>query len=332
MNTKALKNISHFLNEKDGFIITSHVRSDGDSIGSELAVAHLLSTLGKKFYIYNNDPCAEYLKFLPHSHWIKTSPPNLEEYFHIIVLDGAFSNRIGEKVYSHLKRVPLKNIVAIDHHPNPTFNDKCYIKPTASSTGELVYDLVEYMNVEITPDIAVCLYTAMFTDTQGFRQTNTTSRSLYVASILFPLLPYSHYQIISHLYESKRFCGLKLLGDFLRYAKFDEEYGIIYSILTKDMFSRWGASEEDIEDFIATLRSVKGVRVAITLRNSSDGNIKVNLRAKDENIDLVPFVRAMGGGGHPKAAGFTIEDHDIDKALRITLESIKKYIGISPKG
>jgi len=328
LESRVLENIKDFITENDNFIITSHVHSDGDSIGSELAIAEILRIHGKNFYIYNNDSPADYLDFLTGIDAIKNQPPaDLEKYPNLFVLDCAFSDRVGQKVFENLKHIKNENTAAIDHHPNPVFNDKCYIDSSASSTGELIYNLVEYMSLKITPNLALALFTAIFTDTLGFRQTNTTSRAFLAASVLFDKLPFSHYKIIVSLYESKRLQGLKLLGKFIETVKLEPESMILYGYITRQMFETTGAEDQDIEDFVNHLRSVENVRVACLFRQTEEGDVKINLRAKDESINLVPFAKKMGGGGHPKAAGFSRPDDDIQKTIDHVLPRLKEYIG-----
>jgi len=322
-----LENIKKYLHNNDNFLITSHVRSDGDSIGSELAMAGLLKTLGKSFYILNNDQPAEYLRFLPGIERISTiAPHNHETYKSLIILDGAFSDRVGEELFKKLFHIEKENIIAIDHHPNLVFNDKCYIDPSASSTGELVYNLLEYMEVPVSPEMAVCLYTAIFTDTGCLRQTNTTSRAIYIISKLFDLLPYSHYQIVRNIYESSRYEGLMLLADMLSTVVYEKETGIIYGYITNEMMIKRGAREDDIENFIEPLRGVAGIKVAAIFRETGRGEVRVNLRAKADEVNLIPFVKKLGGGGHPKAAGFSVFTDDLNKAISDSLSQLRAFL------
>lgn len=322
-----LENIKNFILNNDNFIITSHVNFDGDSIGSELAVAEILKILNKKFYIYNNDKCTESISFLPNLDLINNSPPvDLKNYKNLIVLDAAFTERIGVEVFKTLHYIQKQNIIIIDHHPNEKLNDKSYINPAASSTSELIYYLIEHLNLKINSNIALYLYVGIVTDTFSFRQTNTTSTILNIASKLINKLPIPYTKMIEYLYESNRFPALKLLGELLNNVKIDYESGLIYGYLTREMFDKHNANDTDTENFINHLRSVNNIQVACIIRETEKNDIKVNLRAKEGNINLIPFAKKFGGGGHVRASGFSLPMDDINKTINLVINELKKYI------
>lgn len=329
---KILNKIKEFILKNDNFIITSHVNSDGDSIGCELTIAELLSQLNKNYYILNNDAYSDYLAFLPKINIINTDiKHNTKDFKNLIIVDTTFSIRIGERIFNFLNYLDTENIVIIDHHPNSLINDKSYISNTASSTGELVYNLLEYMNINITTNIALYLFVAIFTDTFGFRQSNTTQRSMFITSQLFDKLAGSYYKIIEHLYDDLRYPALKLLGELLNTVKRYKGDEIIYGYLTREMFDKHNAKDSDLENFINYLRSVHGVKVACIIRETEKDDIKINLRAKDENVNLVPFVKKFkNGGGHPQAAGFTLPMADIENIKERVLNELYEYLNQQP--
>ncbi|OHD64729.1 MAG: hypothetical protein A2096_05465 [Spirochaetes bacterium GWF1_41_5] len=317
--------LSGFIRQHDHFIITAHIRSDGDSIGSELALREILLSLGKKCYIFNNDEPAAYLSFLPGFAEIKNMPPSdIADYDACLIADSAFSPRLGS-VYNTLQTDGPRAVAVIDHHQNPCLNDFCYIKPDASSTGELVYNLAEYLEIPVTGNIAIDIYTAVFTDTSGFRQTNTTARSLKIASMLFPEIK-DHYPVMMQsIFEDNRYGGLKLMGKMLEASKRTADGLIIYSLLERRMFAETGADDSDLEHFITYLRSVRGIKAACLFRETGK-DIKVNLRGKDITVDLVPFVRRYGGGGHPQAAGFSVTGKSLCQAADEIINALNLYL------
>jgi len=233
---------------------------------------------------------------------------------------------LGNRVYEKLKKVKEENIVIIDHHPNKIINNKTYIKTSASSTGELIYDLLEYIGIEINDKLAIYLFTAIFTDTYGFRQQNTTARAFEIFSKIFNKLSVPYYYIIEKLYDSIRYEAIKLLGELLNTVKLTEDKKIIYGFLTREMFEKHNAIDADLENFINYLRSVKGIKVACIIRETEDNDIKVNLRAKEDEINLIPFVKKYNGGGHPLAAGFSLEKDDINKIINNLITDLSEYI------
>jgi phosphoesterase RecJ-like protein len=177
-----LPRIIELINQYRTFLITSHVRLDGDALGSELALSSALRGLGKEALIYNQDQTPDNYRFLPGSGDIVQTLRNPEKYDVVFVLDCSDLDRIGApaKVIGSMPR-----IINIDHHvSNGGFCDVVYIDREASSTGELIYRLIRQMGVPLTKDVANNLYAAIMTDTGGFCYRNTKNKTLYAAGNL----------------------------------------------------------------------------------------------------------------------------------------------------
>lgn len=296
---KSWQKASELINKYKKFLIVSHKNPDGDSIGSEIALALALLKLNKKIYIYNSDPPPErYSKFLKAS-LIQTEKKNFEEDVTIIV-DCAELDRVGEIKDNIDFSKPLINI---DHHiGNTKFGTVNILKPDHSSTAEIIYQLIKN---EITMDkeIATYLYIGILTDTGAFRYPNTTSHSLRVASELVAYGVIAS-QVSEFIWFTDPEARIKLLGDVLHTMNLYDKISIMS--VTKEMLKKHGAKEEDTEEFIDYGLSIKGIETAAIIKERENGMLKVSLRSKN-NVPVQELAAKYGGGGHRTASGFTIK-------------------------
>jgi len=313
---KIWQEVFELINNNQNFLIVSHKNPDGDSIGSEIALALALMKLNKKVYIYNsNPPPHRYSKF-PKASLIKTEKKNFEEDVTIFV-DCAEVNRIGEIKDNIDFSKPLINI---DHHiGNTKFGTVNVIKPDYSSTAEIIYKLIKN-EIPMDEEIATYLYIGILTDTGAFRYPNTTSHSLRVAS---ELVAYgvTASQVSEFIWFTDPEARIKLLGDVLRTMNLHDKISIMY--ITKEMLKKHGAKEEDTEEFIDYGLSIKGIETAAIIKEREDGILKVSLRSKN-NIPVQELAAKYGGGGHRTASGFTVRKkiEPFKKELKKELEKL----------
>jgi phosphoesterase RecJ-like protein len=313
---KIWQEVFELINKNQNFLIVSHKNPDGDSIGSEIALALALMKLNKKVYIYNsNPPPHRYSKF-PKASFIKTEKKNFEEDVTIFV-DCAEVNRIGEIKDNIDFSKPLINI---DHHiGNTKFGTVNVIKPDYSSTAEIIYKLIKN-EIPMDEEIATYLYIGILTDTGAFRYPNTTSHSLRVAS---ELVAYgvTASQVSEFIWFTDPEARIKLLGDVLHTMNLYDKISIMY--ITKEMLKKHGAKEEDTEEFIDYGLSIKGIETAAIIKEREDGILKVSLRSKN-NIPVQELAVKYGGGGHRTASGFTVrkEIEPFKKELKKELEKL----------
>jgi bifunctional oligoribonuclease and PAP phosphatase NrnA len=201
-------------------------------------------------------------------------------------------------------------VVDIDHHhDNTRFGDVNLIVPDASSTGEVVRDVLHELHVPLTPDIAEALYIALVTDTGRFQYTNTTPKALRLAAELVEAGANVH-RVFQGVYESVQFAKLKLLARALERAQVFEGGAIVVSYLLRTDFGDVGAAEPYSEGIIDYLRAVEGAQMAVLIREPprTDGPTRrVSLRASTDELDVSAIARKSGGGGHTQAAGFSSE-------------------------
>jgi phosphoesterase RecJ-like protein len=300
------------------FLITSHVRLDGDALGSELALYHMLTSMGKEALIYNQDESPGNYRFLPGNDTIVHKLPALERYEVVFVLDCSEMERLGEEA---LKIASMKRIINIDHHvSNGNFGTISLIDPLSSSTAELLYKLVHMMNVEITKDMATNLYAAILTDTGGFRYRNTTKETLVAAGHLIERGADPQW-ISENIYESNPPSKVRLLTKVLGTLAFELDRRVSYMIVTRKSLEDAGALQEHTEGFVDIPRSIQGVEVSILFNELSENRFKLSLRSKGR-VNVESVARMFGGGGHINAAACSM-DGDIDTVKYRILSALK---------
>lgn len=312
------RRISDMIGRHRVFLITSHERIDGDAIGSELALSHILRGLGKEVTIYNQDRTPENYLFLSGSDRIVHELPPLEPFEVAFILDCSELDRIG-KESARVRSIP--NLVNIDHHvSNGGFCDVRLIDPQASSTGELIFRLVRNMGIALTAEMATCLYTAILTDTGGFRYGNTRRGALLAAADLVEGGADPQW-ISENIYEADPPARIRLLAAVLPTLTIDEGGRVASLAITQKALADAGALPDHTEGFVDLPRSIRGVEIAILYSELSERRFKLSLRSKG-NVNVERVARAFGGGGHTNAAGCRV-DGELPEIRRRVLEAIR---------
>jgi len=312
------RKINEMIDRHRIFLITSHERLDGDALGSELALFHMLRGLGKEVTVYNQDRTPENFLFLAGSEGIVRELPPLERFEVAFILDCSELKRIG-KESARVGLIP--NLVNIDHHvSNGGFCDVRLIDSEASSTGELIFRLVRDMGLALTGAMATCLYTAILTDTGGFRYGNTRRDALMAAAELVDGGAVPQW-ISENVYEADPPARIRLLAAVLPTLTFDEGGRVGSLAVTQEALADAGALSEHIEGFVDLPRSIRGVVISILYAELSDGGFKLSLRSKG-NINVERVARAFGGGGHVNAAGCRV-DGELPEVRRRVIEAIR---------
>lgn len=316
--------ITKLLEKNNSFLITSHKNIDGDAIGSELALYFILKKLNKKPIILNQDRLPRIYNFLPDSdkvHCLEDNYINIKNIDVGIIVDCSNFERI-EETYKIFKNI--KNIINIDHHnSNKKFGKLNYIDSSASSVGEIIYDLIKFINLDLLDEkISTCLYTAIITDTGSFRYSNVSSKTFSVVSDLAsqgikPNL------IADNIYNRNTYSGLKLLGKALLTLEVDESNYVSWLTITRDMLNNTEANDEEVEGIIDMARTLENTEVSILFRETKDNKIKVSFRSKgDFNVDK--FAGKFNGGGHPNSSGCVCSGKIAEVKEKILSELFKK--------
>ena len=295
------------------FLITAHVRLDGDALGSELALCQILSRMGKRAVVYNQDPTPGNYLFLPGAADILHDLTDIDAYDVIFVLDCSELERVGDEA----QRIgTMKRIINIDHHiSNDGFCDVRLIDPHASSTGELIFRLAEALGEELAKEAATNLYTAILTDTGGFRYGNTTKDALIAAGHLVAAGADPQW-ISQNVYENNPAAKIKLLSRVLQTLTFDLEGFVGSLVVYQRDLEETGALPEYTDGFVDLPRTIEGTKISILYSELSEKRFKISLRSKDD-VNIERVARAFGGGGHINAAACRIEG---------TIEAVKRRL------
>jgi bifunctional oligoribonuclease and PAP phosphatase NrnA len=294
------------LSEHDRFLLVTHENPDGDALGSLLGLKLGLDALGKSSIMYiggDTDPPTEYA-FLNLDGLLRKLPDDAATRV-LVALDCANAERMGAAA-SLLERVPL-SLDVDHHHDNTAFGKVNLVVADASSTGEIVRDILRELEVDLTPVIAEALYVALVTDTGRFQYANTTPKALRLAAELVEAGVDAH-RVFQGIYESVEFAKLKLLARALERAEIYEGGRLVISHLVRSDFAELGVGEEYAEGIIDYLRAVDGADMAAVIREPpepADAKRRISLRASSDELDVSAIARKQGGGGHRQAAGFS---------------------------
>lgn len=306
--------------------VTTHINADGDAAGSVAAMARLLPQLGLKAVIVNPTPWPPLFAFLKHGLDDRTGsgPEALRSAGALISLDVSDVKRLGS-LAGAAKALPGPRIV-IDHHV-PTeepAGDIVLADTAACATGELLYDLAVVLELEIDLAIAEALYTAILTDTGGFRYSNTTPRAHAIAAQLIALGvdPEHTYR---RIYASLSPGRLQLLRDALDTLGVDAKYGLSWVSVTNEAMDRYGVSSDDLDGIVEHPRSVAGTRVALFFRDLGYGKVKVSFRSTGD-VDVNALARQFGGGGHEKASGALVTG-SLDAVRDHVVKAARDFMG-----
>lgn len=291
--------IAAALKKHKSFFIAGHVKPDGDTIGTGLALASLLKRMGKKASVFSRDPIPENLLFMPGIEHITITPRVEKEFDCAVILECADFERMGNLI----KPEQVTTILNIDHHAHFNhYGSVNYIDPTASSSAEQVFNVFTHFKELPTPAEATCLYVGLVTDTGKFQHSNTTPSALRMAASLLEagVKPPVIYDL---LYATQPLSALRLLGAALSTLTLHAEGRIATITVTHETYRQTGSGATETEGIINYAMMVPGVQAAVMFRETDDpSSVKVSLRSKG-SFDVNKVANGFGGGGHKNAAG-----------------------------
>ncbi len=288
------------LKAEDSFVIASHVNPEGDALGSSIALALALRSLGKSVRVYNADGVPGMYGFLPYSGLVseRVEREVLEDSV-LLIVDCNDLERAG------LKDGRCRKVLVVDHHQTAgDFGDVRWIEAASPAAGLMVFHLIKSLGLEIDQPMAVNLYTALAVDTGTFRYDNTTAETLRVAAELVEAGADAG-EISRRLYESWSMNRFMLLVSALRTLEITEAGGVTVAVTTisRDMFEETGTDGTDTENFTNFPRMVGSVAISAMFREIGGGCWKASLRSRGD-CDVSAVALHFGGGGHRNAAGF----------------------------
>lgn len=319
---KTLSTIVNKIKSAKKIAILSHIFPDGDAIGSSLALYIALKKLNKTVDIYNQDGVPNIYAFLPGASKILTEWNNNLIYDLAIVLDTGDLERIGKCIEVFNSSLQKINI---DHHiTNSNFGEINYIETEASAVGEIVYRIINLLNVKLDKDIAECLYTALATDTGGFRYSNTTSTCMRLAA---DLIGYGIdiADICRKIFDLTSETKVRLIGAVLNTLETFSNGKIAVIYITSEQMEKLKAKLEDCEGIVNFARNIIGVEAAAFLVELPQNRIKVNLRSNNY-IDVSEIAQKFSGGGHKKAAGCILTEIPLTEAKELIVKELTRSL------
>ena len=323
----SIDTILKYIHGSDDFVVTSHVNPDGDNVGSTLSIYYFLKNLNKKVYYVMDDSMPINMQFLIKDINIINSNEfrelNIKNY-NLITLDCGDKNRIC--IDDEIKNNCAK-LINIDHHgSNDFYGDLNYVVAEASSTCELVYDILirneEINKVEtIDKNIATALYTGLITDTGKLTYSNTHASSFDMAKNLL-LIGADTQKVVQNVFGSNPFNFYKLLGEALNTLEiFNTKVAIM--MVTQEMLQKYNIDFKDIDGIVPYARDIENVEIGILLKEKGNNEIKVSLRSK-AYADVSKIAKVFAGGGHMRASGCTINDNIENAKSKILEEALKE--------
>jgi phosphoesterase RecJ-like protein len=328
---EVIQRMGEALRDGSTAVLSTHVNADGDGCGSEAALALLLDQRGIASRIVNPTPWPTMYDFLLAGvrEDSRRGAAALGQADLLVVVDISDIRRLGSLAE------PVRSMkgprLVLDHHvPGEEPPGDIVLADTAAcATGELVYDFARVLDLDITPEIARALYTALLTDTGGFRFSNTSPRCHAIAGELLAagVDPEEMYR---RIYASVPVGRLHLLRDALHTLEVDESVGLAWISLPAGVMEKYALRSEELDGIAEHPRSIAGTRMAIFFRDLGHGQVKVSFRSAGA-VDVNRFAKRFGGGGHAKAAGALIPG-SLDGVRERVVEEAREYLGSAADG
>jgi phosphoesterase RecJ-like protein len=301
MTTNAKTEICDAILSRQRFLISSHARPDGDSIGSQLAMAYALEALGKEVRIVNADPAPEHYMDFPGLDRIEIARTILERDAEaLIVMESGDLNRTG------VSGLENRFTINIDHHQGNTFyGDLNWVDESAAACGEMVFDLIEVLDVPLTIEIATHIYLAILTDTGSFHYSNITPKTFDICqrAVEAGVNPAT---MARRVFDQNSFGKLKLIGALLAQMDLLDGGRLAAMYLDDNIMNATGTTYNDTEGLINLPLTAREIQAVVFFKLGADGDIHVSMRSKYD-VDVRSIAARHGGGGHRNAAGFKVK-------------------------
>jgi bifunctional oligoribonuclease and PAP phosphatase NrnA len=315
--------IGEVFQNHQSFVLISHVRPDGDAIGSQLALGFALIAAGKTVRLINEDGLPDNLSFMRGSEKIELPPADPLDVEVAIALDTATKPRLGERALHAASRAKLW--LNIDHHiSNPKYGDLNLIDSTSPATGQILYQLIIALDLPLSPETRDAIYVAVSTDTGSFQYPSTTAKTYEMAADLINR-GLDVGTINSLIYDNYPFRRVELMRALLNTLQVSEDGLLAHWELRDQTRIDLALLPEDSEGLIDIIRAIRGVQLAVFFEELIDGKIRISMRSKDRKLDVCQIAMEFGGGGHALAAGIRMAG-PLEAAKEKVLEAIKLRI------
>jgi len=318
MKIKGLKEAAEKIRSADNIFIACHINPDGDAIGSLLSLGLGLKQIGKKVNMISPDGVPDIYNKLPGVKYIEKRASRVPEL--AIAVDSSNKKLLGGSLETFKK---AKWVLSIDHHEvREPYGDLQILEPDSSSVGELIYLLLEELDVDIKKDIALNILTSIIVETNSFRLPNVKPPTFEICARLLET-GVDLYSLSEMIYWSRTKEATLILGTCLARCKYLKEGKIIWSILKQKDLENAGGRKEDADSVVEEMLSVRDVEIAVFFREEEDV-IRVSLRSKGK-VNVAAIARKYDGGGHSDSAGCFIPNNKkfINKVLKDAESSIQ---------
>ena len=294
-------NIVELINNAQDIAIISHINMDGDAIGSSLALMFALKKIGKKVTTYIEEEVPLRFDFLKDTDDLVyyTEDMDVSKHDLLIVVDVADRNLLGNRA-KLLDKIP--NSIAIDHHAlHYNYANNIWVNKKAAAAGELIFELLQKMNIPLDYEIATCLYVAITTDTGRFKFNNTTKRTHEIAGELITYGVKTS-ELTNKLFDESTKERTMLIAKTIETLEMFENGKIAVMIITRDMMKETNAKDSEQDGIIDYVTNICGVEIGILIKEKENGALRASLRSKTY-IDVSKIANNFGGGGHKMASG-----------------------------
>ena len=322
--TPEVQRIAAAIRTRQRFVLSSHSRPDGDSIGSQLAMAYALRAMGKQADVVNADPAPPPIMQFPGVPEIRIAEEVDGAYDAAIVMECGDLSRTG------VGGLDRYFVINIDHHQgNTNYGALNWFDATAAACGEMVFDLVRALDVPLTVDIATHVYLAILTDTGSFHYSSISPRTFDICRECLQA-GVDPVMVARNVYDSNNMGRLKLFGAVLSAMQLDPTGRIAIVYLDHEMARAAGGTYEDTEGLINLPLTVKEIRAVVFFKQIEGETYRVSMRSKGD-IDVASVAKEFGGGGHRNAAGCAASG-GIDMLQKLFIEKIERAIEVQGGG
>jgi len=319
----SLKRIVDILKASDDMYIVGHIMPDGDCISSILSLVEGLKKIGKNAKGFIDWEIPGNLMDFPKIASIKKFKEGLKKPDNLIVVDCSSPDRIGR--FQKFLREDV-NVIVIDHHAtNNYFGNVNYVDTKSSSVAEIIYEINKILCIDYDEELSTMNLLGILTDTGFFKYSNTTPMTLHITAEL--MKRGADIESISLMVnENRKIENLYLQKDAINNLKLLSENKLGYSYLTKENFEKYNITENDFDGFVSDIRSIDTVEVAIFAAQYEENRAHVSLRSK-KYFDVSKIALEYGGGGHPRASGFTLNyEGSLEKAIETVAKKVEKFL------
>jgi len=322
---KAFEEIREVIAANHSFVIMSHVRPDGDAIGSQIALGFSLMAMGKKVFLVNEEGVPESLAFLKGSEVVTKPPAEPLDVDVAIALDTGTKPRLGDGALHAASKA--KFWLNIDHHiSNPEYGDLNLIDSSKPATGQIIYELLNALGYPLPDETRDSIYVAVSTDTGSFQYGSTTAATYEMgADLIRKGLDVG--AINAATYDNHPYRRLELMRALLNTLDISEDGRLAHWELLDETRVKLALQPDDSEGLIDMIRAVRGVIIAVFFEELPDGKIRVSMRSKDKGVNVCDVATVFGGGGHALAAGIRMNGPMAEAKVKVLAEIEKALSG-----